>query len=284
MQIIERRTAQGGTKNIPLSGVKVGMEYSRPLPAAWQRELDAICPSGPGLHRLWLRWEAGDPWQPIERWVIWSLLPRWITHDFERSTTYQVPVTECEGPHPRSEGHYCAAGWCRCEVKTDGWRDGPVHTIDRGTWEVYRETGLLGRRWWIIQGENGGHRHKLEPWERKIWHIVTGLPDTPAPGDLPYAPWDARVKRHLTGEVGRMQFLGAIRRERKGQMALDSEDKAKELMAKQALAAWTTEQFEGVWDYYGTLLKREARKLGSGAYVHDQYYNPDEVAESYGLS
>lgn len=284
MLVADRRSATGAKENIPLQRVATGVEFGRATPVAWQQELDAICPPSPNLPQFYLRWEAGEAWQPLGRWVIWNLQPRRITHDPNRSAWYDAIIAECEGPHPRSTGHHCAPNQCACEIKTGAWRDGATSLIDRDTWEVYRETGRYGRRWWVIQGAAGGHRYRLAPWERRIWHTVTGQQDVPSIGDLPYAPWDNRVKRHLLGLEQTMRWLSVVKYGEKNRHQLDTEERQEVDLAKAAVANWMAGQMDEVWDEYGTLLRRQAQSVGSGAYRADPHFNPDEVAESYRLS
>lgn len=282
MQIIERRSV-ADSKHIPLQ-LGTGVEYQRPTPVAWQRELDALCPPSDNLPRFLLRWEAGESWEPIGRWVIWNLMPRHVTHETGRNPFYDAIVAECEGPHPRSTGHYCAPNHCTCELKTGSWRGGTTRIIDRDTWEVYQQTGRYGRRWWVIQGSNGGHRYRLAEWERTIWRTVTHTGDVPVLGELPYAPWDNRVRRHLLGLERTMRWLGVVRYGEKNRHRLDTDEKAEIEMAKSAVGDWMARQMDETWDEYGTLLKRHARSVGSGAYLPDPHFNPDEVAQSYHLS
>mgnify|MGYP001610249587 CR=1 FL=1 len=176
---------------------RVGIEYDRPLPEEWERRLWTIAPPSNFVSWLLLRWEPGDPWEPIERWVIWQMRhPRFLRRRPDI-------VQELRGPHPRSTGHFCSAGphsqcgiaHCYRRTKRESWYGGAARQIDRAQWELFRDTGHVGTRWWVIQGDNGGHRHRLDEIETRITRIMTKgkVSDTPAPGDLPYADFDSRT-------------------------------------------------------------------------------------------
>jgi hypothetical protein len=164
---------------------------ARPVPEGWQERLESIVPRSDHRSWLWIRWESGDPWSPVSRWVIWQIRPLTITRP--------EIVRELQGPHPRSTGHYCGSADfvgkidCLCRRKENRWVGGAARLIDRGTWEVYQETGGYGTRWWAVQGPPGGHRYRLDAWESKISRVRGGPNDTPAIGDLPYLDFDERV-------------------------------------------------------------------------------------------
>lgn len=173
--------------NAPVVGV--GMEYDRRPDPAWQAALDAQ--HVPGTARVVIAWEAGDAWQPIHRWMLWQLQSWEFVPDAIRQ--------ELQGPHPRSRGHYCAAGVCGCQKPVNRWKDGATSLIDRRTWElaraVYDNTGTwtFPRRLWVLQGHGGGHPYRISQAEQK-WRQELGLPaNVPPAGALPFAPFDRRV-------------------------------------------------------------------------------------------
>ncbi len=206
----------------------------------WRQELALVSPPLDQLSYLHLRWEPGDPWNPVNRWVLWQMLP------IER--THPDILAELNGPHPRSTGHYAPEG--------ERWVGGPCRFIDLGTYELFRETGRYGRRWWVVQGSKGGHRYRLTEAERTVWRTLTGTDDTPAPGDLPYAPFDQRVINQVRGLDDKTKWLAVMSYGHKNVYQLDSEEKQEVEMAKQAVAKWFENQMEEVADEYGSLLKR----------------------------
>lgn len=157
---------------------------SRDQVKRWQAELETVAPSFDQLASLYLRWEPGDIWQPVQRFVIWELIPNDATppHIWEA----------LKGAHPRSEGHY--------DLKQKRWVGGPrtATFIDRATWEVHQETGRWGIRFWVIQGAAGGHPINV-PRCVQIVKKITGDPlaTPPACGDLPYCTPGHRVFNRL---------------------------------------------------------------------------------------
>jgi len=71
--------------------------------------------------------------------------------------------------------------------------------VDRTTWELFRETGCYGERWWVIQGDNGGHRYSLTDSELRFASAVSGgqAMKVPKIAELPYVPFDNRVLKHI---------------------------------------------------------------------------------------
>lgn len=161
------------------------MIWTREPDPEHQRLLSLIAPNNGHTSWLHLVWEPGDVWEPLHRWVIYQMRP---------ATKIRPDILAAlRGPHPRSTGHYCAPGWCECALKSNGWRGGATKLIDRQQWQLYRDTGCYGKRWWVIQGRHGGHKFQLDKTESKISKLNGGPEDTPAIGDLPYAEFDMRT-------------------------------------------------------------------------------------------
>lgn len=230
-----------------MSGVRVGMEWTREAPTAWQEALDRAFQPSEHLSSFYLRWEPGDRWQPIGRWMIWQLRPL-------RFTRPDV-LKALQGPHPRSAGHYCAPGWCLCALKTNAWRGGATlpgaAMIDRGTWEVFRETGRYGTRWWTLQGTAGGHRHRLDPVEQQVCKLRGAPTATPAPGDLPYAEFDNRAfyKIAETDRVNR--WKGLARFHERGSEVLEREARDAATAAGELLWGWLESQVQHTHEAVG---------------------------------
>lgn len=175
--------------------------YDRTPDPRWVAELASLSPRSEHISWLHLTWEAGDPWEHVNRWVIWQMRPR---HMIARHV-----LRELEGPHPRSTGHYCAPQWCPCHTHTYTWRGGTVGAINRRQWELFRETGCYATMYWIIQGTQGGHKRRHTTTEQKVLEAA-GLPGTPSdPGALPFAEPDNRTWDALR-LTDRMVMAGAL--------------------------------------------------------------------------
>ena len=200
MSLLDRlRQALGVSRGTPRRGAHAvtRIEYDRQPLAEWQASLDAL--HIPGTARLIVAWEPGDVWQPIHRWMLWQLQP-W---HLNQNTALK---NELRGPHPRSRGHYCGPETgCQCvdefgqRVYSRTWKGGPSTLIDRRQYELhwahYKATGelVVPRRFWVIQGDAGGHPFTVSMSEQK-WRREHGMaPDVPSASDLPYVEFDRRV-------------------------------------------------------------------------------------------
>lgn len=229
--------------------VKIGLEYHRDVPEAWERSLWLIAPPSEHLTWLKLRWEPGDAWEPIERWMIWQMRhPRFVRPEV---------LAELRGPDPRSAGHYCSrdsfsrCGERQCKNPPNAWRGGRAKLIDYAQWKLFQETGHYGTRWWCIQGDAGGHRHRLTAVESKVSRINGGASDTPAPGDLPYADFDLRTWRKVA-ELDRVRmWQGVIRYTERNHDQMDAEEKEEGVKARVALWSWLESQVKHTVDAIG---------------------------------
>jgi hypothetical protein len=247
---VDRRSAAGVSAPAPDRLFRYDPPASREQVAQWQRMLDEHCPVTDRLSRLVLRWEAGDPWQPIQRWVVWQCLdPKHVTIEpWVRSAL--------NGPHPRATGHYCGDGYCLCAMKRNKWVGGATRLLDRQTWELHRDTGLYGTRWWVLQGRSGGHRFAWAPDEPQATVAAAkGLPtQTPAPGDLPYATLDGRTLRAIDRERRAGFVMDALADAHQRLAAITAEEKAQATDAAKALWAWSDEEATRLWDEGANLL------------------------------
>lgn len=230
----------------------------------WQADLDHLFPPSDRLSRLVLRWESGDIWQPIQRWIIWQC---------EDPKLIELPPLVREAlqrPHPRSLGHYCASGfnpttgklWCMCQIKANRWRGGANAHVDRATWELYRDTGLYGRRWWTIQGNKGGHRFQWNPseFEARFSAMNGGPQQTPDPGDLPYAPFDGRVMERLAPLDKVRQWSMMVDYATRHPDQLDAEEEQEAIAFKKALFKHIDWGIEEAWELGGGALKQYLRE------------------------
>jgi len=170
------------------------MIQHRDPPVPWVEALARIAPRSERFSWLLLYWWAGEPWQEVQRWSVWEMLPpAWLCRT-PRYAQQFAPVREAlEGPPPRSFRRFGPTGqflYSEAEVTQEQW-------------DLWRVWGCLARPFWIIQGDRGGHKWTFSPPEQMLLKLH-GLPaEPPRPGDLPYAEWsDAtawalRVQREL---------------------------------------------------------------------------------------
>lgn len=147
----------------------------------WQPALDRIAPrTARGHSHLRLMWEPGEPWEPVERWLIWEVMPVDRAMDGVQM--------DLEGPPPRSFGRYDHA--------LGKFKRTRSSFVSQRQWEFHRETGLYGRPIWVVQGTEGGHKRHWSEFEQNLVMLKTDNPEPmypPAPGDLCYAEPDQRT-------------------------------------------------------------------------------------------
>ena len=232
--------------------VTVGLEYNRPLSEEWERRLWTIAP--PSQFTSWLKlvWEPGDAWEPVERWMIYQMRAPRLIRPSDRASI----MAQLRGPSPRAFGHYCAPQWCTCRVKLHAWRccanrgsaqcrqERHARSIDYMQWKLFQETGHLGKRWWCIQGDQGGHRHALDAVEQRVLRIMTKgrVSDTPAPGDLPYADFDARTFHKVAALDKVRLWKGVTDYVHRNHATMDAAERDEGEQAQQALWSWLESQ------------------------------------------
>lgn len=218
--------------------VRVGHDWAGPTPdPSWQAALDEIAPRTPYGHDwLYLRWEPGEPWEPVERWIIWSMTPIW-----------RVPALgireALEGPNPRNFGH-----WDDVLGRFVRTRYLP---ISRQQWEIYRETGCFARPLWVIQGAHGGHLRRFTDVQAAISEMHGGPDAPPAPGDLPYADFDRRVVeklRHLDVVERFGDVLGAAMSDAAVAASLDRREREIAREMAEQMWGWLGSQVEAALD------------------------------------
>ena len=242
-----------------MTAVAVGLEYSRSLPEEWERRLWTIAPPSNFTTYLRLRWEPGDRWEKIERWMIWQMRhPRFVRPEV---------LKELRGPHPRSTGHYCSSdsfsqcGARLCKTHPNRWVGGAARLIDRAQWELFQETGHYGTRWWCIQGDHGGHRHRLDRTEARVARIMTKghVTDTPAPGDLPYADFDSRTFVKVAALDKVRMWKGVTDYVYRNHATMDAEERDEGQAAQRALWSWLESQVSRTVDKIGAAGVRALR-------------------------
>lgn len=160
-------------------------------PADWVADLAAISPPQDHASHLELWWEAGFPWAPAQRWVLYNLIPltpRSLTQllDFRDWLDAEGPCTcAYEWRSTAADAYWCG----RCQRARSQAR--------QRIWRTFVDRGYYAQPFWVIQGQQGGHPATYTQDESVIAQHH-GLPkEPPTTGTLSYAPWDWRVKRHI---------------------------------------------------------------------------------------
>jgi hypothetical protein len=170
-------------------------DWDHPDLPLWQEALDSYFPRHDHLNWLMIAWEPGMPYSPVQRWVIYEMVteiqyvPQWIVDDLK-------------GPDPRSVGHDSLQTDDN-EFKYNAWISDSF--VTRRQWQLFRETGCYAKKFWIVQGDRGGHMFELSKAEIEFLEArgVKGA-RTPLQGDRPYVEPDGRTWERLR-ELDKLQ-------------------------------------------------------------------------------
>jgi hypothetical protein len=166
-----------------------GFQWTREPLEQWRVKLRIMRPLTDTTEGLSIVWEPGDVWEPVQRWMIYGVIPR-------RAIPADV-LKQLQGEHPRSRGHGCFPGFCLCARPQHRWVGGPAPLITRTQWLLFRETGGWARPLWVVQGDKGGHKRRFTEWESRLSKLVGGPAQPPFPGALAYAEPDERTWANL---------------------------------------------------------------------------------------
>lgn len=212
---------------------------NRVVPMEWERELAELSPPTNRFKFLRLIWEPGYPWEPVERYIIYEMVPeRMMNSPFMAAVLEQLA-----DPHPPSmHGNYY-------DTTLEEFVRNEDCLITERAWHLFRETQCWGRPYWVIQGTKGGHKRWFSTIEQKLLKMQ-GLPQhPPAPGDLPYAEWDERVKKQLQtldmmdGIHGELRRRNAIAR---GTTMSQDLEKEQQIEFRTMLIKWLHDQTDEI--------------------------------------
>jgi hypothetical protein len=159
----------------------------------WQEDLERYFPRSDRVPWLWIHWHAGIEYAPTMRWTIYAIQPRLdlVPEDL---------VACCKGEDPRTWGAWVTPKVKDAEGRTTlGARRWVSDSfISREQWLVFQATGGYPALYWVIQGDQGGHKWQVSQTEQAFLASI-GKPDadTPQIGELPYAEYDNRVREKL---------------------------------------------------------------------------------------
>jgi hypothetical protein len=161
----------------------------RTIPKAWEDWMSEYSPPTDRFKWLKIIHEQGYPWEPIDRFIIYEMLPVKVM-DTGEGLLPEI-LAQLQHPQPPSEmGNYYDHALGEFVRNEDC-------LITERAWHLYRETGAWGRPYWVIQGTKGGHKRWFSQIEQQLLRAA-GLPhQPPEPGDLPFAEFDDRVKKQL---------------------------------------------------------------------------------------
>ena len=158
---------------------RIGWDCEGPTPEpSWLEAIERLAPRTEYGHDwLLLRWEPGDWWDPVERWMIYQMQP---LQRVSRDTLQWL-----WGRNPRDFGRYD-------RVKQRFVSSYKGH-ISYQQWRIFQEHRAYARPFWVVQGGGGGHKRRYSDIEESIL-VARGLPpEAPPPGVMAYAEPDNRT-------------------------------------------------------------------------------------------
>lgn len=228
--------------------VKLRKLHKRDVPKEWEDRLAEISPPTNRFTYLKLVWEPGYPWEtPVDRYFIYQMVP-------ERAVDESVLEQLRDFPPPSKMGNYFDPYLVNEETGQLGkFVNNPDCLITERAWHLFQETRCWGRPFWVIQGENGGHKRWFSPVEQKFLKLA-GLPqDPPEPGALPYADFNEKTVAMLMAHDLLLGTQAPLRRSKSLlQGVRDERYEAQEEEFRRKLIGWlaaqVTEAGEGVME------------------------------------
>ena len=138
-------------------------------PEAWEKELRAISPISTKFSHLRLRWH------PANIWVLYECVPAELIPPSKLEQLTDRPYWELP----------------------PGQRLGRMVSVSAYQFWMYQQHKVWARPFWFIQGNNGGTPARLSDYEAAMAKAAGFPTDVPAPGELPYAPFDQRVVQQI---------------------------------------------------------------------------------------
>lgn len=249
--------------------------HTRDVPPEWQADLESVVPKSDRVTWLQLVWQPGWPYEPVQRWEIYEMTPN-------LDTVPPEVVAALRGPNPRSEGVFVADPKIPGSLGGKRWLSDSLVSLVQ--WELFRDTGCYGQRFWIIQGLRGGHKWRLSDAEKNfLASFVAGgregkPPDTPAPGDRCYAEWNDLAKMQLVRfdklrkwNMG-MAWDGRSMTKTEAGLYVQRDRYAEEQKFAKTMLKWLETQVEDAVDDIPRTMLPGNSDLPDG----DHYYNKDE--------
>lgn len=163
-------------------------QLARKVPAEWERDLREISPVSAHSSYLLFAWKAPPFAMDDGRWCLYEAIPDALITVERRMELAAAPYWEL----PKDQRH------------------GQATIVSAFQWLMYREHRVDVRPFWCLQGSEGGTPFHLSRLEQRYLRMMN-KPSEPIPlGALPYAPWDARVKRQVMERDRLAKFGGSI--------------------------------------------------------------------------
>lgn len=201
-----------------------GIQDRHPFPREWMAQLRAISPESLQHSYLIPGWLQGSEKAPVERWVLYEAIPDPLIPPDMRELLAGTPYWKM----PKGRQH------------------GRRTMVSAYQYDMYRKHRVWVRPFWCLQGENGGTPARYSEMEEAILRGENQPTDPPAPGSLPFAPWDGRVEREIQKRDVLYKLGMSIDRLRKGadNEQLKAETAAAEKEFRKRFLGWFSNRLE----------------------------------------
>jgi hypothetical protein len=224
--------------------IEAAFDWTREPEGNWLKRLRAISPPSDEVPYLHLHWLAGWPHAPIQRWVLYEVVPRAMVHP--------DLLAELDGPNPREVGRWVPDSRVPQHLGGKSWCSDSLVSYDQ--WVIGHATHGYPVLYWLIQGDRGGYRWQFSTQERRRLRMM-GLPDEPpAPGDEPFLAPNEETWR-LIAERDRLKHIEADWRARyrtkDSAIAVVSQQRVEaEAEFRASLDKWLRDQVSGALDSF----------------------------------
>lgn len=241
--------AAGGVTAPAAKGDAIHYEH-RDVPPEWEQRLREISPISETHSWLAFRWFA-----EAQRWMIYDCVPIRFVVD----NTLIDDLAHGADPN------------------TPEGADVLVSVFQQ---QMFRKHRVHARPCWVIQGTKGGHHAAYDEAMRED-HRRLGLPlEPPKPGDLPYAPFDERVVKHLLEMSKLVKFKNDFGEFKKRYGTVEGQKReAKEALrqARERYVRWINSTFEDGDEYFTKAYR--AGELDDAPRTETEYVKENETAD-----
>lgn len=200
------------------------------LDRTWVDAIERLTPANDRVSSLLVRWHPD-----CERWLVYQLIP-------PQATPSVVCAPDQKLAHKTVNGDRYLVPDPTTPLLLS--RD----MLDHVAWAIYQETGRYARSYWVVQGEQGGHKRRFGKAESMLAKAHGFPAEPPAPGGLPYAPVDKRVFDKLAGMDVAQTWAYALALDDRRPEYFDHDEKRGMEEVRRQLWAWLETQVDRAFD------------------------------------
>lgn len=207
---------------------------------AWQANVERLW-GKPNQHVSWLHLHWYDD-EGVNRLVLWQVVP------IERCGPFQQGLLTGDPPGKDKYGKPTGVPMVRIQ------------------WDLCQRLHGWASPFWIIQGDQGGHKRRFDHVEQALLKMA-GLPtEPPVPGELPYAPFDNRVIEQVQQRDKMLKYKKMLDFADRRPEQIDAEDRETLEAMRAEHLRWLERQVDAVFD---GVTRADLAAACAGAVSHD---------------